>query len=93
MSPNHEIAARPLASWRMCVTSNDVGNKDQDVVGASDSSDDDDSDEDDDDDDDDAGEDNDIGDEDDDDDNDEDDKSLGHGVAYRGCFSVKAWMS
>ena len=58
-----------------------------------DSSDDDDSDEDDDDDDDDAGEDNDIGDEDDDDDNDEDDKSLGHGVAYRGCFSVKAWMS
>lgn len=42
MSPNHEIAARPLASWRMCVTSNDVGNKDQDVVGASDSSDDDD---------------------------------------------------
>eukprot|EP00904_Undaria_pinnatifida_P007638 jgi/Undpi1/4003/HiC_scaffold_16.g07371.m1 len=36
-SPNHEIAARPLASWRMCVTGNDgVGDKnDQSVDGAS----------------------------------------------------------
>ena len=38
-SPNHEIAARPLASWRMCVVSSGVGTKDQRLGGASDRSD------------------------------------------------------
>ncbi|CAM9487493.1 unnamed protein product [Laminaria digitata] len=46
-SPNPEIAARPLASWCMCVASNGVGNnQDQRVDGANDRKSDDDNDED-----------------------------------------------
>lgn len=45
-SPNHEIAARPLASWRMCVVGSGVASKGQRVGGASDRSDDDEDDDD-----------------------------------------------
>lgn len=38
-SPNHEIAARPLASWCMCVVSSGMGSKDQRLGGAGDRSD------------------------------------------------------